>query len=137
VASVQNPTLPEGTRTVSADICIALTDVQSIVNYADRRDAWVVILVHARDVVDGLREVVLSVIPHGSFSGGRTMLLPGGSRVSVCCVSDAVCVPDGEPFEIIALRSGTPTPEQNRGLSRWVARADRSVDLTRIGESVA
>lgn len=82
---------------------------------------WYVIVVADEEQLEEFRVLASAASPSSSKVGGRTILLPNGSRVSTAVVDDPVHVPKGTSFSLVFMGKW----QSEKQYSLWSKQMDR------------
>lgn len=89
---------------------------------AIQTDGWVVVVVPSDGFEDALTALV--AVANGYPFGGRTVVLPGNSRLSLVKAEDPVFLPEGTPFNVMFLGWGrVKVTKATVGIDRWLKAA--------------
>jgi len=119
---------------VSSERPMLLSVLRLAVEYALKRQIWVVVLCPTGGETENARKSMAALVPDGTTGTGRTFLLPGGVRISVARVSDEIFVPDGTPFALLYAGWSSAGDTSMRGMSSWRDRALSEVDHGAVEE---
>lgn len=97
-----------------------------LLDHARRTHEWVVV-VASESCASVLLRMLPGLAPTGSSVAGRTVLLPGGGRLTLCNPSQEV---DGEGYRLTLLGfDGTLLPREEIALHSWRKQAKGTLSL--------
>ena len=94
---------------------------------------WYVVVVADEVQLRSFRVSTATAAPPGSKAGGRTVILPNGSRVSTVAIDDPIHVPKGTPFTVVFMGrwyDEQQRPRWSKQMDRW--RRESSIALTSL-----
>lgn len=94
-----------------------LVEMRAAVRHAQMTGEWVVMLAPQTALTE-CGKLLAVLPPEGANFSGRTMLMPGGGKVSLAAAEDEVFVPDGTEFVV-----GFITGYDSKGAQKWQAKA--------------
>jgi hypothetical protein len=91
--------------------------LRAVVEHARQNDDWIVIVAPSGGPETALQEALTAVRPHDASMGGRTLLMPGGGRVTVTGGSRDVA---GDDYLVMTLGYDSKlTPRDEIALHGW------------------
>lgn len=111
------------TPSTRAEVAVSL---HKAAQTAESGKCWVVVVCpDGSDFLTTFQESAGGVLPAGASVAGRTIVLPGGGRISVVAVGDTPHIPPGTTYEVMFCGWGDDIAADNRRMQIWRDGASR------------
>lgn len=98
-----------------------LSALCAVVGHVRHKPDWVVVVTPSGGPETRLQEALTAIRPHDAVMGGRTLMMPGGGRVTV---TGGSCNVAGDGFLMMMLgHTGELTPRDEIALHGWRQKA--------------